>query len=268
MKRASLPKSSNSVKPSKKITNNSFYQPTEHFYKQVLESLSDYAVFTTDRNRRVNSWNAGAEKLLGYTEEEIIGTNADVLFTPADIAKKEPQKETSTALKEGRASDNRYHRRKDGSEFWVNGLLFPLYDERHNHIGFTKVMRDLTEAKKTEQSLTEAKEYAESIVETAREPLIVLHSDLTVNTANSAFYNTFKIDEKDTFNKKIYDFNDGQLNIPKLHELLKVIVPQNESFTNYEVTHQFPNIGFQNYAIKCTQAILAGQSHQPDSSGN
>lgn len=258
MKSAHPPNTNQGVKPLNRIAHNSSYQPTEHFYKQVLESLSDYAVFTTDTKRVINSWNAGAQKLLGYTEEEILGKKSDILFTPEDRIKKEPQKETKTALKEGRATDNRYHRRKDGSEFWVNGLLFPLYDETQKLIGFTKVMRDLTEAKKTAQSLTDAKEYAESIVETAREPLIVLYSDLTINTANRAFYNTFKITQAETLNKKIYDLENGQWNIPRLRELLEEILLQNESFNNYEVTHEFPQIGIKTILLNVRKLYRPG----------
>lgn len=258
MKRSAIPKANKRSKSSNNTTKSVSYQLTEHFYKQVLESLSDYAVFTTDTKRRVNSWNAGAQKLLGYTEDEILGIKADVLFVPADIEKKEPQHETKTAIKEGKAADNRYHRRKDGSEFWVGGLLFPLYDEKHKHIGFTKVMRDLTEAKKTEQNLAETKEYAESIVETAREPLIVLHSDLTINAVNRAFCNTFKVDKNDTFNKKIYDLQNGQWNIPKLRELLEVIVPQNESFNNYEVMHEFSEVGTKTLLLNARKLYRPG----------
>ena len=83
MKRSSIPKANNkSIKLANKTTQSVSYQPTGHFYKQVLESLSDYAVFTTDTKRRVSSWNAGAQKLLSYTEDEILGIKADVLFLP------------------------------------------------------------------------------------------------------------------------------------------------------------------------------------------
>ncbi|RFZ81820.1 PAS domain S-box protein [Mucilaginibacter terrenus] len=136
---------------SEDIFNDSYFRMSEDFFKQVLESLEDYAVFTTDKNGDVNSWNSGAEKVLGYTEVEIIGAPASVFFTTEDQIKQAHERELETALKEGRAIDERYHVRKDGSKFWGSGLVFPLYDEEQQHRGFTKVMRNLREREEAEQ---------------------------------------------------------------------------------------------------------------------
>ena len=92
---------------------NGYNQHSSDFYKQVIESISDYAVFTTTTKGIISSWNAGAEKLLGYARAEIIDQPADILFTEEDRKKKEPAKEMKEALRNGRASGNRYHRRKD-----------------------------------------------------------------------------------------------------------------------------------------------------------
>lgn len=124
------------------IFEDSYFRMSEDFFHQVLDSLEDYAVITTDKNGDVNSWNTGAERVLGYTEPEAIGKCADIFFIPEDIAKGAPGAELNTALKEGRAIDERYHLRKDGTRFWGSGLVFPLYDEEGNHRGFTKIMRN------------------------------------------------------------------------------------------------------------------------------
>jgi PAS domain S-box-containing protein len=123
---------------------------SEDFFHQVLESLEDYAVVTTDKNGDINSWNSGAENVLGYKEVEVIGVSAKIFFTPEDIAIGEPEKELFGALENGRAVDERYHMRKDGSRFWGSGLVFPLYDEEQNHRGFTKIMRNLRERHEAE----------------------------------------------------------------------------------------------------------------------
>jgi PAS domain S-box-containing protein len=133
-----------------KITENdifedSYFRMSEDFFIQVLDSLEDYAVFTTDKNGDINSWNTGAEKVLGFTESEVIGRSSDIFFIPEDIAKGAPQAELETALREGRAIDERYHVCKDRSRFWGSGLVFPLFDEEEHHRGFTKVMRNLRE---------------------------------------------------------------------------------------------------------------------------
>jgi PAS domain S-box-containing protein len=127
------------------IFSDSYFRMSEDFFRQVIDSLEDYAIVTTDTNGDINSWNSGAEHVLGYKEREIIGHSAKIFFTPEDIAAGEPEKELYGALTNGRAIDERYHQRNDGSRFWGSGLVFPLYDEEHRHRGFTKIMRNLKE---------------------------------------------------------------------------------------------------------------------------
>lgn len=114
----------------------------------LVESATDYAIFTTDLDRRVTSWNAGAEALFGYTEGEIVGRSGDVLFTPEDRDAGVPEKEAAQALAEGRAPDNRWHLRKDGTRFYVNGVSTPLRDGAV--VGFVKIARDLTAQREAE----------------------------------------------------------------------------------------------------------------------
>lgn len=117
---------------------------SDDFFRHVLDSLEDYAVFTTNTEGNINSWNKGAERLLGFAEEEIIGKNADIFFIPGDITKEAHALELKTAAEKGRAVDERYHQRKDGTRFWASGLVFPLRDQQGKPRGFTKVMRDLS----------------------------------------------------------------------------------------------------------------------------
>lgn len=136
-----------------KVFDDRYFRMSEDFFRQVLDSLEDYAVITTDTGGNINSWNNGAEKVLGYTEPEILGLNASIFFTPEDIAHGTPEKELEIALQKGRAIDERYHVRKDQSQFWGSGLVFPLYDEGHKHRGYTKIMRNLKEQLNAEQQL-------------------------------------------------------------------------------------------------------------------
>ncbi|HEY9197411.1 MAG TPA: PAS domain S-box protein [Mucilaginibacter sp.] len=129
-----------------------YFRMSEDFFRQVLDSLEDYAVVTTDTNGDINSWNTGAEKVLQYRELEILGKNARLFFIPEDIAAGIPEMELKTALTEGRAIDERYHVRKDGSRFWGSGLVFPLYDDQHTHRGYTKIMRNLREREQAEHN--------------------------------------------------------------------------------------------------------------------
>jgi PAS domain S-box-containing protein len=128
------------------------FDPEERL-RLIMESARDFAIFTTDCEGIVTTWNRGAERILGYAENEIVGCNADILFTPEDRARGDAQREIKTALKTGRAGDDRWHMRKDGSRFWGSGLSMALRAPGEKACGILKVMRDLTERKKAELAL-------------------------------------------------------------------------------------------------------------------
>lgn len=215
----------------------------EKFLRFLLNSLEDYAIFTTDTTGHVISWSTGSKNLLGYTEDEIIGKDGDIFYTEKDINDGVPQKELHHALTKGRAVNERFHVRKNGSMFWGSGLAFPLYDEHKKHHGFTKVMRDLTDRKKAHQSLVDATEYFKNIVDTVREPLIVLNKDLTVNTANRAFYKVFKVKKKDVIGISIYAIDHSKWNTEQLRTVLQKTLIQKSALSDFEVGYESPLAG-------------------------
>jgi PAS domain S-box-containing protein len=101
----------------------------EELFEFLVESSVDFAIFTIDPNGLTTSWNVGAERLFGYSEEQILGRPADVVLTAEDRAAAAPEKERSEASIHGRAADERWHQRKNGSRFWASGLLMPLRNE-------------------------------------------------------------------------------------------------------------------------------------------
>jgi two-component system CheB/CheR fusion protein len=123
----------------------------------VLENAVEYAIFSLDLQRRVTSWNAGAERLLGYSEQEILGRPADVIFTEEDRAADAPGDEQRTALAKGRAADERVHQRKDGARFWASGALMPMHDGEGSVIGLVKVLRDQSEERAAQQELEQGR---------------------------------------------------------------------------------------------------------------
>ncbi len=125
----------------------------EERFRLFVESVRDYALFQLDCEGSVVSWNSGAERLLGWKEEEVIGKRADIVFVPEDIERGAPQEELETARSAGRAQDDRWHLRKDGSRFFANGVLTQVRDESNRLRGFAKIMRDVTESKQQEEQL-------------------------------------------------------------------------------------------------------------------
>ncbi len=127
----------------------------------LVENIKDYAIFATDPEGRVLNWNPGAQRLLGYSESEIIGQPVAGFFTREDSESGVPQREMAKAVETGRGEDERWHVRKDGSRFWSGGTITPLWDEEHGLRGFAKIMRDRTDQKHIADALTEALASAE-----------------------------------------------------------------------------------------------------------
>lgn len=129
------------------------YIPTAEFYSQIIDSLQDYSIFTLDNEFIINSWSSGAAKIFGYESDEIIGESFDIIFTEEDIKNGIPQTEIQAALLEGRATDNRWHICKSKEVFYAYGLVFPLIGVDGERLGFVKILRDLTERKKSEDAI-------------------------------------------------------------------------------------------------------------------
>jgi two-component system CheB/CheR fusion protein len=129
------------------------YVPTAEFYSQIIDSLQDYSIFTLDKDFVINSWSSGATKIFGYETDEVIGESFNIIFTEEDLKNGVPKKEIEIALKEGRAADNRWHIAKDKSLFYAYGLVFPLIGIDGELLGYVKILRDLTERKKSEDAI-------------------------------------------------------------------------------------------------------------------
>ena len=124
-------------------------------YRLLVESVRDYAIFVLDPNGIISSWNAGAQRLKGYTADEIIGKHFSIFYPPERIAERFPQYELSEASRVGRFEDEGWRVRKDGSYFWANVVITALRDEDGTLVGFAKVTRDLTERRAAEQRAIE-----------------------------------------------------------------------------------------------------------------
>ena len=128
---------------------------TELYRLQVRE-LTQYAMFILDPQGTLMSWNAGVERILGYSEEEWIGQHASIIFTPEDQGREICASEMKMAAEAGSSADIRWHLRKDRSELFGNGCMTPIRSPDGTLLGFTKIFSDETNAKALQDTLTES----------------------------------------------------------------------------------------------------------------
>ncbi|MBC8104609.1 MAG: SpoIIE family protein phosphatase [Cytophagales bacterium] len=152
--------------------NNSLGDEAEQF-RLLVENVEDYALFLMDADRKIVTWNIGAERILGYSQEEIVGESGLVIFTPEDIANGEAEHEIESAAREGRAKDERWHLRKDRSRFWASGILTALRDDAGDLRGYCKILRDFTERRKSEEALQAAYQKEKRISDTLQRALLL-----------------------------------------------------------------------------------------------
>ena len=159
----------------------------DQLYRMQVRQLKDYAIFFIGLDGRIRTWNKGVEHLLGYTEEDWIGRDTSVIFIPADKAVALRESEMGIAGQNGSVSDIRWHRRKDGSELFANGVMSAVHDATGTLIGFTKVISDETSRKQLEDSLLESNSALEQFAYAAshdlQEPLRTIgnYAELIIN---------------------------------------------------------------------------------------
>ena len=124
---------------------------SEERSRLLVEEVRDYAIFMLDPNGHIISWNIGSERILGYQEVEIIGQPFSRIFTPEAIERGKPEQELRKTVANGFARENRWHVRKDGTQFWAYCVITPLRDEDGNLRGFSKIMQDITRRKQVEE---------------------------------------------------------------------------------------------------------------------
>ena len=118
----------------------------DKLHKKMIAEIQDYAIILMDLDGTILSWNAGAEKIKGYTESQILGQNFRIFYLPQDRQARLPEQLIELAIREGRARHIGRRVRKDGSIFWGSILITALHDDDGQVIGFTKLTREMRDA--------------------------------------------------------------------------------------------------------------------------
>ena len=131
---------------------------SEQRFRLLVQGVTDYAIFMLSPAGEITNWNSGAQRIKGYTSEEVVGSHFSRFYTAEDRANGVPQKALMTASKDGRFESEGWRLRKDGSRFWAHVVIDAIHGESGELIGFAKVTRDITERRDAAQALDRAKE--------------------------------------------------------------------------------------------------------------
>ncbi len=128
---------------------------SERQFRLLVNGVTDYALYMLDPNGIVTSWNAGAQRIKGYTASEIVGQHFSRFYPAGDRAAGIPARALQTAAAEGRFEAEGWHVRKDGTLFWANTIVDPIVDDSGQLIGYSKITRDITERREAQRTMQE-----------------------------------------------------------------------------------------------------------------
>src|SRR5438477_5214567 len=150
------------------------FRTSEDLFRLMVENVKDYAIFMLDVGGRVATWNAGAERINGYSAKEIIGQHFSRFYPPEDVQARKPERELQVAAAEGHWADEGWRVRKDGSRFWASVAITALRNPDGELLGYGKVTRDVTQRHEMERALRQTEQRFRLIVEGAKEYALLM----------------------------------------------------------------------------------------------
>jgi PAS domain S-box-containing protein len=151
---------------------------SEEKLRLLTEGAQEYAMFLMDTSNHIIYWSKGAERVFGWTADEVLGETGKIIFTPEDLAKGAAEKELGLARRNGVAPDRRWHLRKDGSRIWVDGIMHRLDDENGELRGYAKIARDATDQQNIELALRQSRDEMEQRVAERTRDLLAMNTEL------------------------------------------------------------------------------------------
>jgi PAS domain S-box-containing protein len=148
--------------------------PGDRALRLMVDAVTDYAIFLLDPTGHILTWNRGAQRLKGYTPDEVIGRHFSIFYPEEEQRRGHPDDELRQAVEKGRYEEEGWRLRKDGSRFWANVVITALFDDDGHHVGFTKVTRDFTERRAAEEQLRLSEERFRLLVDSVRDYAIYM----------------------------------------------------------------------------------------------
>lgn len=167
----------------------------------LLEGARDYMITLVKPDGEIISWNTGGERTKGYTSEEILGKNIACFYSQQDRDTREPEQHLTTALETGRFEDESWKLRKDGSRFWANTIITPLYDEYSIFVGYTIITRDITSRHEAEAKIR----WQSELLNKAPDAIIFSDLDGTITFWNASAERTYGLNESQVLGKNVRD---------------------------------------------------------------
>ncbi|HWB24670.1 MAG TPA: PAS domain S-box protein [Chitinophagaceae bacterium] len=194
---------------------------------KMIDEIQDYAILLLNKEGIIQNWNKGAEKIKGYKEEEIVGKSFKEFYTVADRQNKIPEKLIAIAAENGRAEAEGWRVRKDGGKFWGSTVITALHDNDNNIIGFTKITRDLTEKKITEEQtqlhanelkiknaeLSRQKAFVDIILDSSIDVISVFDREQRYITVNRSMEETYNVKREEILGKTLLELFPAEATI-------------------------------------------------------
>ncbi|MFC6790968.1 PAS domain S-box protein [Methylobacterium komagatae] len=196
----------------------------------VFDSAVDFAIITIDGEGRVTAWNPGAERILGWTAGDMLGCSADAIFTPEDRATGRLAREMRHAAETGRASDERWHMRKDGSRCRASGELMPLRGRDGADLGFLKIMRDRTEATAREGETRRARDELQFVTDALPVLISFIDRDHVYRFVNRRYETWFGRPAAEILDRKVRDVVGEEVYLARLPFMARSLAGEEITF--------------------------------------